>query len=164
MKSFTINLCSEEDTQKLGCLLANYASVRDIFALKGNLGSGKTVLARSFIQNYCNDENITVSSPTYNIVQIYDCNTSDIAIWHFDLYRLENLEDIWETGVEEAFGDSISLIEWPEKAESILSKEKTIVININIDDDEQNSNNRIVEIIAPTQQWANNLELIMQEL
>jgi tRNA threonylcarbamoyladenosine biosynthesis protein TsaE len=163
MKSFEIYLSDEKDTQELGNALAKYASMQDVFALKGNLGSGKTVLARSFIQEYCADENTTVSSPTYNIVQVYDDCPSGIAIWHFDLYRLENLEDIWETGIEEAFGDGISIIEWSEKAANILPKEKTIIISIRADDS-QNDCKRIVQIIPPSEKWANNLELIMQEL
>jgi tRNA A37 threonylcarbamoyladenosine biosynthesis protein TsaE len=73
------------------------------------------------------------------------------------------LEDIWETGIEEAFGDGISIIEWSEKAANILPKEKTIIISIRANDS-QNDCKRIVQIIPPSEKWANNLELIMQEL
>ena len=80
--------------------------------LIGNLGTGKSVLARAFIRAYCQtDEDIP--SPTFNLVQNYDMGAA--PVFHFDLYRLKSEEEVWELGVEEAFADGISLIEWPER-------------------------------------------------
>lgn len=81
----------------------------DIITMSGELGSGKTELSRAFIRNLCGSEQI-VPSPTFTLVQIYDCNPC--KIWHFDFYRLDSVEEVFNLGIEDAFRD-IVLIEWP---------------------------------------------------
>ena len=61
-----------------------------------------------------------VPSPTFTLLQIYD--TPDFMIYHFDMYRLKSPDEAYEIGIEEAFIDGVSLIEWPEKIESLLPK------------------------------------------
>lgn len=81
--------------------------------LSGELGVGKTTIARSIIHAAIGTcEN--VPSPTFTLVQLYE-STSGNTIWHFDLYRLSTPEDVLELNVEEAFATGISLVEWPEK-------------------------------------------------
>jgi len=95
-------------------------ATRDVVAFDGGLGAGKTALCRAIIQalGYEGD----VPSPTFNLVQIYDPpqknlrkNPDTPTIWHMDLYRLENPEEAFELGIEEAFDTAASLIEWPSK-------------------------------------------------
>lgn len=105
-----------------------------IICLNGDLGAGKTEFSRAFI-NSLSAEKQVVTSPTYNIVQIYDIENNIDAkkIYHFDLYRLENEEELHEIGFEEALETNICLIEWPEIAQNTLKKYEKEVINLKIE-------------------------------
>ena len=98
-------------TDALAARLAVLASAGDIVGLAGELGAGKTTFARAFICARLGETE--VPSPTFTLVQTYENGST--PIWHFDLYRLQNSEEIYELGIEEAFETAISLIEWPEK-------------------------------------------------
>jgi tRNA threonylcarbamoyladenosine biosynthesis protein TsaE len=103
---------TEADTAALGAALALCVRSGDIIALEGPLGSGKTVFARGFIRALCG-ENTVVPSPTFTLVQIYDA--PEFPVWHCDLYRLGDEDDALEIGLEEAFADAVTLIEWPDR-------------------------------------------------
>jgi tRNA threonylcarbamoyladenosine biosynthesis protein TsaE len=90
----------------------------DVIALHGDLGAGKTELARAIIRAAAGDPELIVPSPTFTLVEVYD--TPDGAIWHFDLYRIDAPEQVWELGLEEALADGMSLIEWPERLGALL--------------------------------------------
>jgi len=96
---------------ELGKRLAQLLTVGDVVALTGDLGAGKTTLSRGIIQALCGD--IEVPSPTYTIVQTYDC--AGFELWHCDLYRLDRPDDIFELGLFEAMEENVCLIEWPDK-------------------------------------------------
>ncbi len=88
--------------------------------LFGDLGAGKTTLARAFINALPPPAAAVavsgaeaVPSPTFTLVQIYERDPA--PVWHFDLYRLARPEDAFELGFEEAMGQAICLIEWPER-------------------------------------------------
>ncbi len=61
-------------------------------------------------------------SPTFTLVEIY--GAAPPLVWHFDLFRLERAEEVWELGIEDAFADGISLIEWPERLGELLPRER----------------------------------------
>lgn len=111
-----IDLPDETATAALAARIAAVAAPADIIALKGDLGSGKTVFARGFIGACGNQDE--VPSPTFTLVQVYDAGPT--VIWHFDLYRIRAPEEAWELGIEEAFITGISLIEWPERLGQLL--------------------------------------------
>jgi tRNA threonylcarbamoyl adenosine modification protein YjeE len=108
----TYPLLSQEDTKTLATELAKITQKGDIFLLEGDLGAGKTTFARFFIRSFLGDD-IEIPSPTFTLVQTYI--TPQFLIWHFDLYRIEDEDDLRELGLEEALYSGISLIEWPER-------------------------------------------------
>ena len=98
--------------QKIAEDMADTVSSPCSIFLEGGLGAGKTTFSRFFIQRLLKDKQQSISSPTFNIVQIYD--TIKGSIWHVDLYRIKDESEIFELGLFEAMYDSICLIEWPE--------------------------------------------------
>ncbi len=91
-----------------------------IFALYGNLGSGKTTLVQMMSNQLGVQEQVT--SPTYSLVNHY--NAGDLTINHLDLYRLHNLEEAFSIGIEDIlYQDAISFIEWPEIIDEILPED-----------------------------------------
>jgi tRNA threonylcarbamoyladenosine biosynthesis protein TsaE len=112
----TIALPDESATSVLAARLAAVALLGDVIALSGELGAGKTSFARAFIRARGGSED--VPSPTFTLVQLYELPSG--TIWHFDLYRLRYANEAWELGIEDAFRDGISLIEWPERLGPLL--------------------------------------------
>jgi tRNA threonylcarbamoyl adenosine modification protein YjeE len=90
---------------------------KDVIFFEGPLGAGKTTSARFIIQALVG-EKIDVPSPTFNLVHTYDAQ--DFPLWHFDLYRLKNEEELFDIGIEEALSHGVLMIEWPEKGGQIL--------------------------------------------
>jgi tRNA threonylcarbamoyladenosine biosynthesis protein TsaE len=119
----TIDLADESATAKLAARIAATSRPGDVIALKGELGAGKTCFARAFIGARGGDE--AVPSPTFTLVQTYELPHG--AVWHFDLYRLRDPEDAWELGMEDAFSEGISLIEWPERLGSLLPSRHLLI-------------------------------------
>ncbi len=110
---------SEDSMAEFAHNVANSLQKGDIIALRGTLGAGKSFLSRHIIQHLM-QKKVNVISPTFNLLQIYE--REDYSIYHYDLYRLKNFEEVFELGIEEALSDNICLIEWPEIIESILPK------------------------------------------
>ena len=109
-----------------------------IFLFYGEMGVGKT----SFIKKFCEELRVSdiVSSPTFSIVNQYS-NVNDEIIYHFDFYRTEKKEEVFDIGYEEyLFSSSYCFIEWPEKIEDLLPT-NYLKINMKLDD-----NNRIINI------------------
>jgi tRNA threonylcarbamoyladenosine biosynthesis protein TsaE len=117
---YPVELVNEAATHALAGSIAAEAQIGDVIALAGELGTGKTSFARAFVRALGVAEE--VPSPTFTLVQTYD--TSRGTVWHFDLYRLARPADAYELGIEEAFGDGITLIEWPERLGSLLPRER----------------------------------------
>ena len=115
------DLADEVATETLAARIAGMAKPGDVFALIGNLGTGKTVFARAFIRAHCNADE-EVPSPTFTLLQTYEAK--GIIIYHFDLYRIEKTNDAIELGIEEAFADGLTLIEWGERLGSLLPKNR----------------------------------------
>jgi len=108
-------LPDEAATKALGADLAALVRIGDFIALHGDLGVGKTALARALIQArlalYGREEE--VPSPTFTLVQAYE--TPDLLLTHVDLYRIDRPEDATELGLADAQDEGVVLVEWPEK-------------------------------------------------
>ncbi len=109
--SLELDLPDEAATGALAAALARLARATDVFALSGELGTGKTTFARAFIRARGGGEE--VPSPTFTLAQVYE--VSGGTVYHFDLFRLADPADALELGIEDAFAEGISLIEWPER-------------------------------------------------
>jgi len=119
----SLKLDSESATVALAGRVARLAQAGDVIALRGELGSGKTTFARGFIRALGRADE-EVPSPTFTLVEVYDFPDGAPAVWHFDLYRLGESEDVYELGFEEALGGGILLIEWPERLGPLLPRER----------------------------------------
>ncbi|MFQ5564228.1 MAG: tRNA (adenosine(37)-N6)-threonylcarbamoyltransferase complex ATPase subunit type 1 TsaE [Parvularculaceae bacterium] len=116
MDGIVIDLPVETDTAALGARLAPLLKVGDVVCLSGPLGAGKTTLARGLIRAFAGDAD--APSPTFALVEVYEGD--GLTLWHFDLYRLEKSEEVWELGLEEALAEGASVIEWPERIAAFL--------------------------------------------
>lgn len=98
--------------------LANLLIPGDCVTFRGDLGAGKTTIIQTIIQTLHGGD-IAIISPTFNLLQTYDVDVlgETCTIWHYDLYRIEEAEELDELGLEDAFENGIALIEWPEIAE-----------------------------------------------
>jgi len=129
-----------EDTYELAFKMAGNAIEGEIYLLYGDLGAGKTVFAKGFAAGLGIDEHIT--SPTFAIVNVYE---GKCPFYHFDLYRLEEPDELYNIGYEDyIYGSGISLIEWPERAEHMLP-ENFIKITISVDY-EKGGNFRLITV------------------
>jgi tRNA threonylcarbamoyl adenosine modification protein YjeE len=118
---------TENETHEIARLILSELRFPAIVCIYGILGAGKTSFCRSFIRAMLNNPNENIPSPTYSLVQTY----SDEAIWHFDLYRLNNPEQLYDIGWEEALSAKICLIEWPEMLGN-LKPQKSVDIVIDV--------------------------------
>jgi len=123
--TFSFFLPDEAATERLGAALASRLRPRDVVALQGGLGVGKTTLARAILRAASGDPALIVPSPTFTLVEIYD--TPIGVFWHFDLYRLEEPEQVFELGWEEARADGMALVEWAERLGTLLPRERLTV-------------------------------------
>jgi tRNA threonylcarbamoyl adenosine modification protein YjeE len=124
--------------------LIPYLKNKDILFFEGNLGAGKTTSARFIIQSLVG-EMIDVPSPTFNLVHTYESKKG--PLWHFDLYRLREEEELFDVGIEEALVDGILLIEWPKKGGRVLPN-PTLELNFSFGKDDT----RLLEI-RPSQKF-----------
>ena len=118
---------SEKETFELGKNLGEQAKAGQIFCLNGDLGVGKTVFTQGFAKGHGIEEN--VNSPTFTIIQVYE--EGRIPLYHFDVYRIGDPEEMYEIGYEEYFfGEGVCLIEWSKLIDELIPEE---AINIEID-------------------------------
>jgi tRNA threonylcarbamoyladenosine biosynthesis protein TsaE len=120
----TLNLADEAETLALGAKLGGLLHAGDFVALTGPLGAGKTTLARGLVRAFVGEE-VDVPSPTFTLVQTYSrhidatgdtsLTQSGLDLYHFDLYRLKNSDEVWELGWED-LAVAVALVEWPDKA------------------------------------------------
>lgn len=109
---------SEEETARHARDFAAMLHPGAVVCLYGDLGLGKSVFARALIRQMAGNPALEVPSPTFTLVQTYETPVAEL--WHFDLYRLKDPEEIYELGWEEALGHAICLIEWSERLGPLL--------------------------------------------
>ncbi len=108
----SIELPDHDATRRLAGRLAGLLRAGDFVGLGGVLGAGKTTCARHVIEALAG-HGVEVPSPSFTLAQTYDFD--GFTLWHFDLYRIETPEAVYELGFEDALADGVSLVEWPER-------------------------------------------------
>ena len=130
---------SEMETKELAKKIAKQLNNNSVIVLEGDLGAGKTKFTEGILE-YFNlaDE---ISSPTFTIVNEY--NRESINIYHFDVYRLADIDEFYAIGGDEYFGKGICIIEWGEIVEKTIPKDH---IKIKIERNFENENSRNIKI------------------
>ena len=129
---------SNEETKQIAKSFAKTLKVGDIVLLNGTLGAGKTVFVKGVVEYFSGGKEIA-TSPTFVIVNEYKTNP---PIYHFDLYRIKSIDELFAIGVEEyLYSNGICFIEWPERAEELFSEN---VIRVKID--KINDDERLIKI------------------
>lgn len=152
--SVTLHLSNEEETVALGAKLAGVIQAPSVLYLSGDLGAGKTTFSRGLIQGLGHKG--AVKSPTYALVEPYELN--DLVIYHFDLYRLLDPEELEFMGIRDYFtDDSISLVEWPDRGFGLLPEADLAILM------QYEGLERIITLEAKTDKGYNILSCIHNE-
>lgn len=115
MKRLEVVSASEAQTLDIGMTLGRLLNQPALILLQGDLGAGKTVLARGVARGLGVDEQVPITSPTFTLMNHYPARRD---LYHFDLYRLSDPDELIEIGFDDfAFGEGVALVEWPEKLE-----------------------------------------------
>ena len=143
------------ETEELASALKENLQNGDIILLKGKIGAGKSLFARSLIQSTM-DQVEEVPSPTFTIVQTYETKLG--SIWHADLYRLTDQSEIFELGLIDAFVSEIVIVEWPERLGHLEPQDALTVEIIILKNDKR-------EVIFSTNSsmWKARLEKTLQQ-
>ena len=139
MKTYTFTSHNSSETMKFASELASTLHVGDVVVLSGELGAGKTKFTEGFLKYFGLDNQI--SSPTFSIVNEY--KKDNIHIYHFDVYRLEDVDEFYAIGGEEYFSSGICIIEWGEIIEEALPNN---YIKITFEKDISDENLRYLKI------------------
>lgn len=124
---------SVEETVSVGKRLGALLQGGDFVALQGELGAGKTQLAKGIAEGLGVDPSIPVTSPTYTLLNVY---SGRLPFYHFDLYRLHGGQDLLDLGFDEYFhGDGICLVEWAERLQEMLPDDYLLITMSHVGDD-----------------------------
>ncbi len=144
---------SPDVTSRLAARLGARLKAGDVVLLSGPVGAGKSHFARALIQSRLAAQGRyeDVPSPTFTLVQSYDLG--DVELWHADLYRLSDLYEIIELGLEQAFDEAICLVEWPERLDSAVP-EAALHLTLHPGDGPED---RMLVFSGPAPRWAETL-------
>ncbi len=131
----TITIASEADLERAAGEFVSLMGDETVYAFNGPMGAGKTTFIRALVRALgVNDDE--ASSPSFSIINEYRSDTTAELIYHFDLYRLESVEEALEIGVEDYFDSgALCLLEWPERIEALLPDD-TVIVDIAVSPDE----------------------------
>ena len=155
--TIAVMLADPADTQTFAARLAPFARPGDVIALAGDLGAGKTTFARGFINALLDVHGQPaedVPSPTFTLVQEYQL--SDFTLFHIDLYRIETQSELFDLGLEDAFADGVSLVEWPDRLGPLLPADRLELRFSQISPTEDGDRRRVV--VIPFGDWEGRLD------
>ncbi len=141
-----VDIADEQEMEQLGATLARLVKAPMLIRLQGDLGMGKTTFARGFLRQRGHSGN--VKSPTYTLVEPYELESG--AVYHFDLYRLCDPEELEYMGIRDYLEQDIVLIEWPERGGALLP-DADLELQISAQDQHQDQEGRQVAIQGSAQ-------------
>ena len=137
-------------THRLAAYLADRAEPGMAILLTGPLGAGKSELARAFVRAWLTDPHAEVPSPTFTLVQPYEGARG--SVWHCDLYRLGDPDEVEELGLPEAFCEAVVLVEWPDRLGKPLPSDR-LELALEI----CHGSDRRIACLTPHGRWAGRL-------
>jgi len=146
---------SEDETARFAAKLGAILRPGDTVLLDGDIGAGKTFLARSLIQSL-QDNPEDVPSPTFTLIQTYE--TSAGEVWHSDLYRIGTTDELEELGLFDAFETAICLVEWPDR---LGDQTPTDALKIQMTADPQTVDQRHITIEGPKTKWGDRISNLL---
>ena len=152
----SVHLKTKSATRAFALELGAALACGDIVLLRGDIGAGKSFIARAVIQSLLKQPE-DVPSPTFTLVQTYDTNVGEV--WHADLYRLSSVDEVEELGLREAFDNAICLIEWPDILGSLIPEQ---ALQIHITTTSQNEERQIA-LHYEEQFWSKRLEKVVDD-
>lgn len=147
-----LTLADETATVALAEDLAAILHVGDVVALVGDLGAGKSTLARAMIRALADNDALEAPSPTFTLVQAYALPR--LTVSHYDLYRLSEASELDELGFDEALREGAALVEWPDRAEDRLP-EDMLVVALGAG---ATAGERVVRMTGPAEAWGARLD------
>lgn len=155
---FSFANLEEASSQAFAADLAKILKLGDVIALDGDVGMGKSTLARALLRSLADDELLEVPSPTFTLVQSYDL--ADLEISHYDLYRISDFEELYEIGFEESWQEGCALVEWPDRGEELLPA-STLWMHFQDAEGENSSARRLT--LQGNDAWKQRLERLCQK-
>lgn len=135
MATKKITIASTDDLQRAAREFVGLMDDATVYAFHGGMGAGKTTFINALVKELGVESDAT-GSPSFSIINEYRSDTTAELIYHFDLYRLENLEEAFDIGVEDYFDSgALCLLEWPERIADILPDD-TVRVEIKVLPDE----------------------------
>lgn len=151
-----INVDNIKETEKVGYTLGKLLSGGEVLCMTGDLGAGKTTMTQSIAKGLEVEDYVT--SPTFTIINEYK---GRFSLYHFDVYRINDVDEMYDLGYEEYFySDGVSIIEWADIIEEILPKER---LNIEINKKDNNESREII-ISGSGNKYLNIIEKMKEEL
>lgn len=148
-------LPTAEDTDRVGAALAAHLAPGDAVLLHGDLGAGKSALARACIRALLAEDGRDeedIPSPSFTLVQVYDCARGEV--WHVDLYRLSGEDGCVELGLDDALDDAICLVEWPDRLGALTpARRLDVALSMAAGDDPAVDPGRWLEVRAHGPGW-----------
>lgn len=112
---------SAEETRQIGRKLGQHLQPGDLLCLQGDLGAGKTTLTQGIAEGWGSAD--SVSSPTFVMVNLYRAD-DETPLYHMDAYRIESLGEAAQLGLDDMLAEGALIVEWPERIEALLPKER----------------------------------------
>lgn len=151
-----INIENKKETEKIGYMLGKLLTGGEVICMTGDLGAGKTTMTQSIAKGLEVEDYVT--SPTFTIINEYE---GRCPLYHFDVYRINDVDEMYDLGYEEYFySDGVSIIEWADIIKEILPKER---LNIEINKND-NIEDREIIIKGTGEKYINIIKLLSEEI